>query len=178
MVRASSADLPDAELMRLPYLSAYDSIGSNFRHGANFATGGSTIRRQHETIFQSGISPFFLDVQIVHFHRFQSRAEELYKQEKNKLPRPRKFSKSLYTIDIGQTDLAVGFRQMSNIQLRTAIPDIINQFSAAVTVVYATFNNFIMSLIRLTVILFDSVHINKERGHFGYTTRVQSVAYQ
>lgn len=35
-----------------------------------------------------------------------------------------------------------------------------------------------MSLIRLTVILFDSVYINKEQGHFGYTTRVQSVAYQ
>ncbi|WMV17597.1 hypothetical protein MTR67_010982 [Solanum verrucosum] len=110
-----------------------DSIGSNFRHGAIFATGGSTIRRRNETIFQSGISPFSLDVQIVHFHRFQSRTEELYRQEKNKLPRPREFSKSLYTIDIGQTDLAVGFHQMSNIQLRTAIPDIINQFSAAVT---------------------------------------------
>ncbi|KAK4712629.1 hypothetical protein R3W88_007142 [Solanum pinnatisectum] len=108
---------PYAELMRLPYLSAYlDSIGSNFRHGANFATGGSTIRRQNETIFQSGISPFSLDVQIVHFHRFQSRTEELYRQ--------------------GQTDLAVGFRQMSIIQLRTAIPDIINQFSAAVTRLY------------------------------------------
>ncbi|XP_060195993.1 GDSL esterase/lipase At5g14450 [Lycium barbarum] len=126
-----------AEHMSLPYLSPYlDSIGSNFRHGANFATGGSTIRRQNETIFQSGISPFFLDVQIVHFHRFKSRTEELYRQEKNKLPRPREFSHSLYTIDIGQTDLAVGFRQMSNIQLRAAIPDIINHFSAAVTRLY------------------------------------------
>lgn len=61
---------------------------------------------------------------------------------KNKLPRPREFSKSLYTIDIGQTDLAVGFRQMSNMQLRTAIADIINQFSAAVTVVYDNFQQF------------------------------------
>lgn len=72
----------------------------------------------------------------MHFHRFQSRTEELYRQVKNKLPRPREFSKSLYTIDIGQTDLAVGFRQMSNMQLRTAIADIINQFSAAVTRLY------------------------------------------
>ncbi|KAK6798809.1 hypothetical protein RDI58_006512 [Solanum bulbocastanum] len=100
-----------AELMRLPHLSAYlDSIGSNFRHGANFATGGSTIRRQNETIFQSGISPFSLDVQIAHFHRFQSRTEELYRQ--------------------GQTDLAVGFHQMSNIQRRTAIPDHLYQQGA------------------------------------------------
>ncbi|KAJ8546384.1 hypothetical protein K7X08_018967 [Anisodus acutangulus] len=126
-----------AEHMRLPYLSAYlDSIGSNFRHGANFATGGSTIRRQNETIFQSGISPFSLDIQIVHFYRFKSITEELYRREKNKFPRPHEFSNSLYTIDIGQTDLAVGFRQMSNIQLRTAIPYIINQFSAAVTRLY------------------------------------------
>ncbi|XP_070051972.1 GDSL esterase/lipase At5g14450 [Nicotiana tomentosiformis] len=131
-----------AEHLRLPYLSAYlDSIGSNFRHGANFATGGSTIRRQNQTIFQSGISPFSLDVQIMQFHHFKARTEELYRQaidlsEKNKLPRPREFSKSLYTLDIGQTDLAVGFRQMSNIQLRAAIPDIINQFSAAVTRLY------------------------------------------
>ncbi|PHT57093.1 GDSL esterase/lipase, partial [Capsicum baccatum] len=106
-----------------------DSIVSNFRHG-------STIRRQKENILQIGLSPFSLDVQIVHFHRFQSRTEELYRLEKNKLRRPREFSKSLYTIDIGQTDIVAGFHQMSNIQLRTAIPDIINQFSAAVTRLY------------------------------------------
>ncbi|KAM3364030.1 GDSL esterase/lipase [Capsicum galapagoense] len=56
--------------------------------------------------------------------------------EKIKLRRPREFSKSLYTIDIGQTDIVAGFHQTSNIQLRTAIPDIINQFSAAVTRLY------------------------------------------
>ncbi|KAK1380961.1 hypothetical protein POM88_027705 [Heracleum sosnowskyi] len=45
-----------AEHLGLPYLSAYlNSLDANFRHGSNFATGGSTIRRQNETIFENGI---------------------------------------------------------------------------------------------------------------------------
>lgn len=72
-----------AEQVGLPYLSAYlNSIGANFRHGANFATGGSTIRRQNETIFQNGISPFSLDVQIWHHDQFKSRTKDLYQQGK------------------------------------------------------------------------------------------------
>ncbi|KAL5864262.1 hypothetical protein ACOSQ3_001776 [Xanthoceras sorbifolium] len=47
-----------AENLKLPYLSAYlDSIGTNFRRGANFATGGSSIR-------PPGYSPFHLGIQI------------------------------------------------------------------------------------------------------------------
>lgn len=70
-----------AERVGLPYLSAYlNSLGSNFRHGANFATGGSTIRRQNETIFQYGISPFSLDMQIAQFNQFKARSAELFSQ--------------------------------------------------------------------------------------------------
>ncbi|KAF2292289.1 hypothetical protein GH714_018486 [Hevea brasiliensis] len=95
-----------AERLKLPYLSAYlNSIGTNYRHGANFATGGSTIRRQNETIFE-------------------------------KLPRPEEFAKALYTFDIGQNDLSVGFRKMSFDQLRAALPDIVNQLASAVQNIY------------------------------------------
>lgn len=129
-----------AEHLRLPYLSAYlNSIGTNFRHGANFATGGSTIRRQNETIFEYGISPFFLDIQILQFDQFKSRTAELYNQgnsDRDKLPKPEEFSKALYTFDIGQNDLSVGFRKLSNEQLRAAIPDIINQFASAIQHLY------------------------------------------
>ncbi|GFZ19066.1 GDSL-like Lipase/Acylhydrolase superfamily protein [Actinidia rufa] len=129
-----------AEHLRLPYLSAYlNSIGTNFRNGANFATGGSTIRRQNETIFENGISPFSLDIQIVHFDQFKSRTRDLYNQENSeraKLPKPEEFSKALYTFDIGQNDLAAGFRKLSDEQLRAAIPDIINQFASAVQHLY------------------------------------------
>lgn len=73
-----------AERLKLPYLSAYlNSIGTNYRHGANFATGGSTIRRQNETIFEYGISPFSLDMQIVQFNQFKSRTGDLFYEGSN-----------------------------------------------------------------------------------------------
>ncbi|KAJ9152839.1 hypothetical protein P3X46_026354 [Hevea brasiliensis] len=131
-----------AERLKLPYLSAYlNSIGTNYRHGANFATGGSTIRRQNETIFEYGISPFSLDMQIVQFNQFKSRTGDLYHEVKNtpeaeKLPRPEEFAKALYTFDIGQNDLSVGFRKMSFDQLRAALPDIVNQLASAVQNIY------------------------------------------
>lgn len=70
-----------AEHLGLPHLSSYlDSIGANYRHGANFASGGSTIRRQNESIFENGLSPFSLDIQIAHFDQFKERTSELYCQ--------------------------------------------------------------------------------------------------
>ncbi|GLT65101.1 hypothetical protein SLA2020_375530 [Shorea laevis] len=131
-----------AERLKLPYLHAYlNSLGANFRHGANFATGGSTIRRQNETIYEYGISPFALDMQIVQFDQFKTRASELYKEatdpsDKEKLPRPEDFAKAIYTFDIGQNDLSVGFRKMSFDQLRATMPDIINQLASAVQHLY------------------------------------------
>ncbi|KAM7509189.1 hypothetical protein LguiA_019642 [Lonicera macranthoides] len=131
-----------AEHLGLPYLSAYlNSIGTDFRHGANFATGGSTIRRQNETIFENGLSPFALDMQIVQYDQFKERTSDLYNQvkgpsDRSKLPRPVDFSRALYTFDIGQNDLTAGFRTMSEQQLRAAIPDIVNQLATAVQHLY------------------------------------------
>ncbi|KAI9177451.1 hypothetical protein LWI28_015420 [Acer negundo] len=132
-----------AERLKLPYLSAYlNSLGVNFRHGANFATGGSTIRRQNETIFEYGISPFSLDMQIKQFDQFKSRTKDLYNQvnnkssDRDKLPKQEEFAKALYTFDIGQNDLSVGFRKMNFDQLRAAMPDIVNQLASAVQNIY------------------------------------------
>ncbi|KAI4348225.1 hypothetical protein L6164_008973 [Bauhinia variegata] len=131
-----------AEKLKLPYLSAYlNSLGTEYRHGANFATGGSTIRRQNETIYEYGISPFALDMQIVQFNQFKARTNELYRQaktpsERSKLPVPEEFAKALYTFDIGQNDLSVGFRKMNFDQLRAAMPDIVNQLASAVQNIY------------------------------------------
>uniref|UniRef100_A0A6N2MAT8 Alpha-L-fucosidase n=1 Tax=Salix viminalis TaxID=40686 RepID=A0A6N2MAT8_SALVM len=128
-----------AERLRLPYLSAYlNSIGTSYRHGANFATGGSTIRRQNETIFEYGISPFALDMQIVQFDQFKARTLIYMKStpDAEKLPRAEDFSKALYTFDLGQNDLSVGFRKMSFDQLRAAMPDIVNQLASAVQHLY------------------------------------------
>lgn len=50
------------------------------------------------------------------------------------MPNPEDFAKALYTFDIGQNDLSVGFRKLSSDQLRAAFPDIINQLAKAVQV--------------------------------------------
>ncbi|KAK6913061.1 GDSL lipase/esterase [Dillenia turbinata] len=70
-----------AQHLQLPYVSAYlNSLGTSYEHGANFATGGATIQRPNQTIFQNGVSPFYLDVQIVQFDQFKSRSIDLFTQ--------------------------------------------------------------------------------------------------
>ncbi|KAK4754779.1 hypothetical protein SAY87_008536 [Trapa incisa] len=126
-----------AESLKLPYLSPYlDSLDTNFRHGVNFATGGSSIR-------PGGYSPFHLSIQINQFIRFKSRVEDLYAKFKGgnqqllgKLPRPQDFSEALYTLDIGQNDLSYGFQYTTQKQVRASIPDILTQFSHAVHQLY------------------------------------------
>ncbi|KAJ8768229.1 hypothetical protein K2173_021169 [Erythroxylum novogranatense] len=131
-----------AERLKLPYLCAYlNSLGTTYRRGANFATGGSTILKPNETIYEYGISPFFLGMQISQFDQFKARAADLYNQVKNssevnKLPRLEDYSKALYTFDIGQNDLSVGFRKMSFDQLRATLPSIIEPLASAVQHLY------------------------------------------
>ncbi|KAL1812266.1 hypothetical protein ACET3Z_022331 [Daucus carota] len=131
-----------AETLGLPYLSAYlNSIKANFEHGANFATGGATIRRVNESWFLNGVSPFSLDVQVEQFHQFKRRTTYFYNQAKNKsdrsnLPSPDDFSKALYTIDIGQNDLGVCFRSLTNQQCVATFPDIMKDFATAVQQLY------------------------------------------
>ncbi|CAI0456104.1 unnamed protein product [Linum tenue] len=117
-----------AERLKLPYLSAYlDSVGTDFRHGANFATGGSSIR-------PGGYSPFHLGVQISQFKQFKARTNRLRNQRH--LPREVEFSKALYTFEIGQNDLAYGFQHSSEEDVWKSIPDILNQFAEAVKQLY------------------------------------------
>ncbi|KAK9669346.1 hypothetical protein RND81_13G124900 [Saponaria officinalis] len=129
-----------AEKLGIPYLSAYlNSLGANYSHGTNFATGGSTIRQPNETIFENGISPFSLDIQIAQYDQFKSRSKDLYGNPmiRSMLPKEEVFSKALYTFDIGQNDLGVAFRTMNNDdQIRADIPNIIDQFSSAVQNLY------------------------------------------
>ncbi|XP_020599287.1 GDSL esterase/lipase At3g26430 [Phalaenopsis equestris] len=130
-----------AESLGLPLLSAYlNSIGTNFSHGANFATAGSTIRRQNTTLFQSGYSPFSLDVQTWQFTQFKSRSQFFYSQGGifgDLLPSEDFFSKALYTFDIGQNDLTAGyFLGMTTEEVKANIPDILDQFTIAIKSIY------------------------------------------
>ncbi|PON99072.1 SGNH hydrolase-type esterase domain containing protein [Trema orientale] len=122
------------ESLGLTYLSAYlDSLGSNFSHGANFATAGSTIRPQNTTISQSGFSPISLDVQFVQFSDFRRRSPNI--REKGEifeklLPKEEDFSKALYAFDIGQNDLTAGYKlNLSTEQVKAYVPDVLRQFS-------------------------------------------------
>ncbi|KAJ4967248.1 hypothetical protein NE237_019097 [Protea cynaroides] len=122
-----------AESLGLEYLSAYlDSVGSNFTHGANFATAASTIRPQNRGLTEGGFSPFYLQVQYEQFQQFKNRSQKVRNQGniyREILPKGEYFSPALYTFDIGQNDLAAGFfGNLSVEEVNATIPDIISQF--------------------------------------------------
>ncbi|KAH7570369.1 hypothetical protein JRO89_XS05G0093900 [Xanthoceras sorbifolium] len=131
-----------ADDLGLPYLTAYlDSMASNFSHGANFATAGSTIRPQTATMSQSGVSPISLDVQFVQYSDFHQRSPVLRKQggvSEMLLPMEDYFKQALYTFDIGQNDLTAGYKlNMTSDQVKAYIPDVLRQFSNVVKGIYA-----------------------------------------
>ncbi|KAF8404089.1 hypothetical protein HHK36_008969 [Tetracentron sinense] len=130
-----------AESLGLPYLSAYlDSVGSNFSHGANFATAASTIRLPENIIPGGGFSPFYLEVQYEQFMQFKSRSQIIKKQGgifTDLLPMEEYFSRALYTFDIGQNDLGAGFfGNMTVEEVRASVPDIVSKFSVDVKSIY------------------------------------------
>lgn len=70
-----------AKHLGFPYLSAYiDSIGTSYRHGANFAAGSSTIRRQNRTYFEGG-TPFTLEIQTAQFSHFKARTANFFNNQ-------------------------------------------------------------------------------------------------
>ena len=69
-----------AKQLGFPLLNAYiDSIGTSYGHGANFAAGSSTIRRQNKTFFDGG-TPFTLEIQTAQFHQFKARTAKFFNQ--------------------------------------------------------------------------------------------------
>ncbi|KAL3751799.1 hypothetical protein ACJRO7_012606 [Eucalyptus globulus] len=130
-----------AQSFGLPYLSAYlDAVGSNFSHGANFATSGSTIRPQNTTFRQTGYSPISLDVQFNEFYEFRRRSQVARSRGgvyEKLLPKEEVFSRALYTFDIGQNDLTAGyFLNMSTNEVKAYIPDLLGQFKNVVSHIY------------------------------------------
>ncbi|KAI4373820.1 hypothetical protein MLD38_011895 [Melastoma candidum] len=135
-----------AEKLGLPFLSAYlDAVGSNFSHGANFATTGSTIRPQNSTLRQSGFSPISLDVQFNEFYEFKRRSQVARGRGgvfERLLPMEDVFSRALYTFDIGQNDLTAGyFANMSTDEVRAYIPDVTITYVDVYAIKYALINH-------------------------------------
>ncbi|XP_047308847.1 alpha-L-fucosidase 3-like [Impatiens glandulifera] len=130
-----------AEGLGLPYLSAFlDAIGSNFSHGANFATAGSTIRPMNVSIQISGFSPISLNVQWNEFHDFHLRSQQIRDKGgvfAELMPHDDYFSKALYTFDIGQNDLTAGYFDNKTVEeVRAEIPNILSHFKDVVSWIY------------------------------------------
>ncbi|XP_038714886.1 GDSL esterase/lipase At1g54790-like isoform X1 [Tripterygium wilfordii] len=125
------------DAMDLPFLNAYlDSIGMpNFRKGCNFAAAGSTVLPATAT----SVSPFSFGVQVAQFLRFKSRVLELLakgKKYQKYVPAEDYFGKGLYTLDIGQNDLAGAFYSKTFDQIVASIPTILVEFETGIKKLY------------------------------------------
>lgn len=140
-----------AEAFGLPYVSAYlDSIGSDFSHGANFATAGSTVRPQNTTLRESGFSPISLDVQWNEFYDFHRRSQIVRNHSGayqkllpdldaalKRLPKAEDFPNALYTFDIGQNDLTAGyFANTTTDQVKAYVPEVVTQLQNVIRYIY------------------------------------------
>ncbi|PWA34427.1 GDSL esterase/lipase [Artemisia annua] len=131
-----------AEKLGFPYLSAYlDSIGTNFRHGANFAASGCTIQPADALTLNNTFDPLTLDVQLSQFEQFKQRSLDVYNEVtsseiKDRLPRYEDYSRALYTFDIGQNDIHAGIIYMKEDQAKTYIPTMISEFASVVEKLY------------------------------------------
>ncbi|KAG8363282.1 hypothetical protein BUALT_Bualt19G0005900 [Buddleja alternifolia] len=100
-----------AQALGLPFLSPYlQSIGSDYKHGVNFATSASPVLQPNTSLFTTtsdlNISPFYLAVQVHQFMHFKAKVVEFKSQGQTNLPQPNIFGKALYTIHIGHNDIA------------------------------------------------------------------------
>ncbi|VAI82788.1 unnamed protein product [Triticum turgidum subsp. durum] len=121
-----------AQAMGLPLLSPYlRSVGSDFRHGANFATLASTALLPNTSLFVTGISPFSLAIQLRQMKELSNRAIASGATS-GQLPPPDIFGNSLYTIDIGQNDFTSNLGSQSIGSVKRTLPSVISQISWAI----------------------------------------------
>ncbi|KAK2399490.1 GDSL esterase/lipase [Trifolium repens] len=130
-----------AQNFGLPYLSPYlNSLGSNFTHGANFATAGSTIKIPSSILPRGMFSPFSLIIQYMQFRDFIPKTKFIRDQGgvfATLMPKEDYFSKALYTFDIGQNDFAAGLgSNMTLQQVNATVPDIVNTFIENIKNIY------------------------------------------
>lgn len=62
-------------------MNAYlDALQPYFRNGANFAAAGSTIQPIDVKLFEAGLNPLTLNIQLSQFEQLKDRTNELYSQ--------------------------------------------------------------------------------------------------
>nr|BAX25135.1 putative lanatoside 15'-O-acetylesterase [Oryza brachyantha] len=114
------------DFLGTPYLQ---SVGSDYRRGANFATLASTALQPNTSLFVTGTSPFFLGVQLNQMKELRTKA--LRSNGNNaQLPAPDVLSNSLYTIDIGQNDLTSNLGSQSIETVKQSLPSVVSQITS------------------------------------------------
>ncbi|KAF8379649.1 hypothetical protein HHK36_029093 [Tetracentron sinense] len=128
-----------AEALGLPFISPYlQSIGSNYRHGANYATLASTVLLPNTSLFVTGISPFSLAIQLNQMKDFKARVHELQSSGNGskQLPSPRIFGKSLYTLYIGQNDFTSNLAAIGIGGVKQYLPQVVGQIAGTIKELY------------------------------------------
>ncbi|XP_004240088.1 GDSL esterase/lipase At4g01130-like isoform X1 [Solanum lycopersicum] len=126
-----------AQGLGLPYLSPYlQSIGSDFRHGANFATSASTVLMPQTSLFVSGVSPFYLGIQLQQFKLFKTKIDEFQSKGNTNLPPSDIFGKSLYTFYIGQNDFTGELGSKGIGGVKEYLPQVVSQIASTIKEIY------------------------------------------
>ncbi|KAJ9539433.1 hypothetical protein OSB04_032166 [Centaurea solstitialis] len=121
-----------AQRLGIPLVSPYlKSIGSDYRHGANFATLASTVLLPQTSLFVSGLSPFALPIQLNQMKNFKAQVDQLYAQGSSNLPTPDIFGKSLYTFYIGQNDFTSNLADGID-KVKQNLPQVISQITSTI----------------------------------------------
>ncbi|KAJ0052113.1 hypothetical protein Pint_00529 [Pistacia integerrima] len=130
-----------AQALGFPYIDPYlQSMGSDFRHGANYATAASTVLLPKTSLFVSGLSPFSLAIQLNQMKNFKTRVEEFYASGKTgstRLPSPDVFGKSIYNFFIGQNDFTSQLAAIGVSGVKKFLPDVINTIAWTIKEIYA-----------------------------------------
>ncbi|KAL6518097.1 hypothetical protein OROMI_033798 [Orobanche minor] len=128
-----------AQAVGLPFISPYlQSIGSDFRHGANFATLASTVLLPQTSLFVTGVSPFSLAIQLNQMKQFKVNVNELHSSSaKTNIPQPDIFGKSLYTFYIGQNDFTGNLASLGINGVKKYLPDVVSQIAGTIKEIYA-----------------------------------------
>ncbi|KAK4352918.1 hypothetical protein RND71_028436 [Anisodus tanguticus] len=122
-----------AQALGLPFVSPYlQSIGSDFRHGANFATSASTVLMPQTSLFVSGVSPFYLDVQLRQFKEFKAKVDASQGKGNTNLPPADIFGKSLYTFYIGQNDFTGNLASQGIGGVKPYLPQVVSQITSTI----------------------------------------------
>ncbi|KAH9604157.1 hypothetical protein KSS87_010497 [Heliosperma pusillum] len=118
-----------AQAIGIPFVSPYlRSIGSDFRHGANYATAASTVRLPTTSLFVTGVSPFSLDIQLNQMKEFRSKVIEVQSHSTR--------NNALYTIYIGQNDFTGNLATLGISGVMQFVPQVISQIASAIKELY------------------------------------------